>query len=40
MFEYIQSLYNTVFTAADLAAFMKAGWITSEQAAELEKGTP
>lgn len=40
MYEYIQSMYSTVFTAADLPAFVAAGWITAEQAAELQVATP
>lgn len=34
--EFIKSLYGTVFSAADLPAFVAAGWITAEQAAKLE----
>lgn len=36
MYEYIKQLYGTVFSDADLPAFVVAGWITVEQAEELE----
>lgn len=36
MYDYIKSLYGTVFTDDDLPAFVAAGWITAEQAAKLE----
>lgn len=39
MYEYIKSLYGMVFTAADLPAFMAVGWITAEQAVELQTPT-
>ncbi len=35
MFNYIKSLYDTVFTANDLPQFVAAGWITQAQADEI-----
>lgn len=35
MYEYIKAQYGKVFTQADLPAFVAAGWLTREQAAEL-----
>lgn len=35
MFDYIKALYGTVFTAADLPAFVAVGWLTAEQAKEI-----